>query len=343
VGVYVNSLRRLGSTVGVIVLLAACATAVSQPTSDRDKTEPEKVDHRAKKVARLLKKRGYAEVPLVPTKIGLADVKVEVDGVPMLLILDTGSNYVSLDRSSAKRAKLALQEVKEKTSAIGGSLPAEQTNIAKLSIGELSSPGEAYVVDFSATNDWRKRRGDPPCDGVLGGRWLAYYSAIIDYAGMKLYLLDPAREAESFAKSLKRAGYVEVPLQFNDNGLLDVKVRVNATRMLLFVDSGLANATISLDRPSAKKAQLEVKEKGNASELGGSVTKGWTKIDRLSVGGFTSAPEAEVRDYSFTNATRKAYGAPSCDGSLGADFLKQYSAVIDYPHEKLYLLDRVGK
>ena len=48
-------------------------------------------------------------------------------------------------------------------------------------------------------------------------------------------------------------------------------------------------------------------------------------------------------DFVVTNASRKANGAPPCDGNLGGPFFETYSAVIDHPHRKLYLLDPPGK
>jgi predicted aspartyl protease len=330
----VNKFPRIIAAAGVVVLVVLYPTVLSQPVSG-------KADH--DQLAKVLKKRGYVDVPLTISKTGLLDVKVEVDGVPMLLVLDTGANNVNLDRASAKRAKLAVKESDEKTAAQGGTVPAGVTKISSLSVGEIVSPAESYVVDFSPTNAWRKGRGDPPCDGVLGGGYLKNWSAVIDCARLKLYLLDPAQRAKKLTKAMKRGGYVDVPIVLNENGLLDVKAEVDGQPMLLFLDTG-DPTTISLDQSSAKRAKLAVKEsKNKISALGGSLAIGQTKIGRLSVGGLTSATDAQVIDYSPSNATRKAFGAPACDGALGGRFLNRYAAVIDYAQPRLYLLDSAAK
>jgi predicted aspartyl protease len=333
-----NNVPRYIATAAIVVLFAWCPSALSQSVSGGGD-----VEQLAKKLASLLKKRGYVEVPLTLNKTGMLDVKVEVDGVPMLLILDTGANNLNLDKASATRAKLAVKGTEEKTSALGGTVPADVTKISRLSVGEIRGAAESYVVDFSPTNAWRKERGDPPCDGVLGGGYLKHYSAVIDCARPKLYLLDPAHRATNLTKLMKKGGYIEIPLELNKNGLLDVKVEVDGVSMLLFLDTGYTTI-ISLERSSAQRAKLRVREnEGKSSELGGGLAVGQAKIGKLSVGGLSSATDTQVVDFSPTNATRKANGAPPCDGVLGRRFLNRYSAVIDYACPTLYLLEPAGK
>ena len=189
-----SNFRRTVTAAGVAVLLVTGSTGVSRGPSDGGRSRPAEADPQAKKLARVLKKRGYVEVPLVPDKTGLLGVKVEADGQPMLLVLDTGANNTSLDGASAKRAKVEVKQTGEKTSGLGVLVPTGRAKVKRLSIGGVSSPAEVYVVDFSFLNGMRKEHGDPPCDGVLGSNSLKYYSALIDYAGLKLYLLDPAGE-----------------------------------------------------------------------------------------------------------------------------------------------------
>jgi predicted aspartyl protease len=329
---------RIIVAVCLAFLLASYSSALSQSAS-----EGTDVERQSNKLATLLTKRGYVEVPLTLNKTGLLDVKVEVDGMPMLMVLDTGANNMNLDRASAKRAKLAVKEIEEKTSALGGTMPAGVTKITRLSVGDVKCPSETYVIDFSLINGRRKECGDPPCDGALGGSYLKYYSAVIDCASLKLYLLDPAQRAKKLTKTMKKWGHVEVPLKVNSNGDLDLSVEVNGTPMLLILDTG-STTTICLERSSAMRAKLTVKEtESKGLGLGGGYVAGQTKIGQLSVGGLASAADAEVIDFSAPNATRKAHGAPPCDGNLGGPFLKRYAAVIDYAHPTLYLLKPARK
>lgn len=332
-----NHLRRTFAAAAIVVLIGLCPDALLQSSSGQGVAEG-----RAKKLSRLLTKRGYVEVPLTLNKTGLLDVKVEVDGVPMLFILDTGANNLNLDRASAERAKLTVKKVEEKTAALGGAVPAGVTKINRFLVGPVEGAAETYVVDFSYLQSWRKDHGDPPCDGVLGNNYLKQFSAVIDCAGLKLYLLDPAHRAKRLAKRMTSRGYVEVPLEFNKNGLLDVKVVADGTPFLLFLDTGYTTFA-SLERKSAERANLSIQEhERKAAALGGALATGQAKIARLSVGGLTSAADAQVVDFSPTNATRQANGAPPCDGVLGGRFLAHYAAVIDYAHQKLYVREPAG-
>ena len=240
-----NNPARLVGAAAFLVLLMLRTSAVAQtPAKSRVVELP------AKGLSGWLEERGYVPVPMSVNKGGWLDVKVEVEGLPMLLMLDTGANNLNLHRPSAERAKLPIRPVEEKTSALGGVLEAGTTQISKLSIGGISSPAESYVVDFAPTNTLRKQYGEPPCDGVIGGSYLVYWSAIIDYQNSKLYLLDPARQPKSPARLLNAAGYTSIPLELNKSLTLDVTAEVNGKSMVLFLDTG-ARETMSLDRSSA--------------------------------------------------------------------------------------------
>src|SRR5579883_291956 len=316
------------------VLLALCTNTVSETSVQAAEREAP-----AKALADWLKRQGYVAIPMVLDRAGWLDVKVEVEGLPMLFMLDTGANNVNLHRPSAQRAKLPIKEVEEKTSALGGTLTTGRTKITKLTVGTLNSPADSYVVDFAPVNTARKGFGEPPMDGVLGGSFLVYWSAILDYPHSKLYLLDPSRKSKSPANLLKRDGYVEVPLELNKLAILDVEVETDGKPMYFTLDTG-ARGIVSLDRSSAKRIKLAVKEnEAKSSELGGALMTGSAVFQQLWVGRYVSSVEVQVTDFSTTNDLRKANRIPRCDGTLNGGFLKERSAIIDYAHRKLYVFD----
>jgi predicted aspartyl protease len=285
----------------------------------------------------VLKKRGYVAVPLSVGKAGWLDVKVEVNGTAMRLILDTGANNTNLDRQSAAGAKLEVEERKATTAAVGGTIPTGWTKTDRFAIGELKAPAEAFVVDFGPTNATRKSRGDPPCDGVLGGNCLAYWSAVVDVSGARLYVLDPARRAKRLANVFQKAGFAPVPLTLNKSGLLDVVAEVDGSPVSLFLDTGYLSV-VTLDAAAAGRLKLAVREAGGeVPELGGSVPRGSAKIGRLTVGTTRTPADALVSDLAPSNASRKTDGSPPTDGTLGIEFLRRQAAVIDYPHRVVYL------
>jgi predicted aspartyl protease len=338
-----SNLLRILFGAAILCLLPLSPTALCRDSNDGVRPQKSTTPQLAKALANILTTRGYVEVPLLLNKVGWLDVNVEVERLPMLMMLDTGASNINLDWTSAKRAKLTIKEVEEKTSALGGTLTTGDTKIGKLSVAGLTSPAESCVVDFSSINSVRKERGAPPFDGVLGGSFLAGWSAVVDCGHLKLYLLDDDRRARNLTKLLKRFGYVEVPLALNKASMLDVKVQVDSMPMLFLLDTGY-NETVTLDRRSAKEAKLAIKEiAATNAQLGGHLAAGQTKIGRLTVGSLASSSDAQVMDFSIPNAGRTKCGAPPFDGCLGGEFLKRYSAVIDYAGKKLYLLPPVEK
>ena len=328
-----NRLARLICVTGLLILAAPGSLAFPQtPPLRRAGDVP------AKGLVAWLESQGYEPTPLSLNKGGWLDVKVEVEGLQMLLMLDTGANNLNLHRPSAERAKLPIRPIEQKTAALGGILETGTTKISQLSIGNVTSPAESYVVDFGPTNALRARYGEPPCDGVIGGSYLAYWSAIIDYANSTLYLLDPDRKPKSPERLLVAAGYVPISLELNKSLTLDVKAEANGKLMVLFLDTG-AREALSLDRSSAKRAGLVVKENENQSvELGGALVTGWANVENLAVGRFAVSTRAHVTDYTPTNASRKGLAVGPCDGTLNGGLLVEHSAIIDYAHRKLFLL-----
>jgi hypothetical protein len=62
-------------------------------------------------------------------------------------------------------------------------------------------------------------------------------------------------------------------------------------------------------------------------------------LESLTVGGMPSRVEALLVKLDQVNRVRKESDDPPCDGVLGAPFLKEHAAVIDYGAMKLFLRD----
>ena len=290
-----------------------------------------------------LKKEGYVEVPVTLNKTGLLDVKAEVEGIPTVFVVDTGSNNINLDRSLAKRARLTVKEVEEKTAAFRDTVATTQAKIAKLSVGKICSPAGTCVVDLGHVNGMRKENGDADCDGILGGSFLMYYSAVIDYGHHKLYLLDPEHQTKELSRLAGTDGFTDVALDLSKLGLLDVKVEANGVLMLMCVDTGTAPDGI-LDAGSAKRAKLEVQNAiGPSVGVGGAHPNRIATIDHFAVGGAPCQLAVWVQDFSASNRLRSIEGVSATDGTLGGAFFEKHSAIIDYGHRMLYLLPPVGR
>jgi predicted aspartyl protease len=133
-------------------------------------------------------------------------------------------------------------------------------------------------------------------------------------------------------------GWVEVPLARSADGLTVVEAEARGERLLLLLDSGAAK--LALDRRAAERLGLPlVSTQSKAIGLGASGLAVQTaRLPPLAIGLFASADaEAVVLDLATVNRSRARRGDRPLDGVLGAEFLEAHQAVIDYPHQRLYL------
>jgi hypothetical protein len=148
--------------------------------------------HLARDLAEFLKSQGYIEIPLVITKDGFLNVKVQVNGQPLDFVVDTGAGNVVLDTAVARRLDLPVKESRDTLAGVSGSGLISRTVVERLSIGPIESSGETIVADLGPINRERAKFDSPACDGILGNNILQLHGAVIDHSSAKLLLVDPA-------------------------------------------------------------------------------------------------------------------------------------------------------
>ncbi len=139
----------------------------------------------------LLKANGYSQVPLQLTKDGMFDITAKVNGHSLLFVLDTGAVNTLIDEAVAERLKLPIHKSAGTFAAITGTQPLRTTVFETFSVGNLSSQEQPWVFSFSSINAERKKRDQPPLDGVLGNNFLQAHGAVIDEESALLFLLKP--------------------------------------------------------------------------------------------------------------------------------------------------------
>jgi hypothetical protein len=140
--------------------------------------------------------------------------------------------------------------------------------------------------------------------------------------------------------SLPQLGWVEVSLARSADGLTVVEAEARGERLLL-LDTGAAK--LALDRGAAERLTLPLgSTQSKAAGLGaGGVAVQSARLPPLALGPFAApAAEAVVLDLATVNRSRAKRGDRPLDGVLGAEFLEAHQAVIDYPHQRLYLKPR---
>jgi predicted aspartyl protease len=138
---------------------------------------------------------------------------------------------------------------------------------------------------------------------------------------------------------LKQQQYVEVPLSRGKMGYLDVTAQTQGQPLLLYLDTG------STDNHLEEAVAMRLKLPKRRAAVGIIAAKETdppelVTLETLSVGGLPSRIEAVLNSQASANKVRKDHGEPPYDGLLGAPFLKDNAAVIDYGAVQLFLRDR---
>jgi predicted aspartyl protease len=141
----------------------------------------------------------------------------------------------------------------------------------------------------------------------------------------------------TLASQLKQQQYVEVPIHRGKMGFLDVTGQAQGQPLLLYLDTG--NTDNQLEDAVAVRLKLPRRR----ADVGIMVAKETAPpelvvLETLYFGGLQSRIEA-VLNSQAANKVREAHGEPPYDGILGAPFLKENGAVIDYGSVQLFLQD----
>ncbi|MBK0403993.1 aspartyl protease family protein [Adhaeribacter sp. BT258] len=175
-----------------------------------------------------------------------------------------------------------------------------------------------------------------PVTGILGYDFFNSFVIEVDFKKLNLILHQPAEfkaPPKHEALPLKLEGnkpYLQTEIE-TDAGKVPVK---------LLLDTG-AGFALSLDCSSDKRIKLP--EKVLRSHLGvglaGSVSGFLGRIPALKLGRYTvNAVLASFPD----SADIQAKTTVSRNGSLGLELFKRFSVIFDYPHQKLYLRNRIS-
>ena len=343
----------------LLVLNATMGPALSaRPLPVRPVPSPSTRSADADALASDLGPQGYAIVPLGRSSGPHLEVTARINGVMGHFLVDTGAQITVVSATTLARFHLTAVKTGVRVyGAVGGPGETIQAALAsRLQIGPcVASPFLLGVSDLSALNRGRVIRNNEgravtsvtPFDGIIGADVLQSFAFIIDCNGLRLYARpDTGNSAsashgalpENLGGFLRERGFGEVPMKRMSISDFEVVANVNGKRALWLVDTGAAITL--LDSVISRRAGIKLNRTGfTVGGAGG----GRRRIDigivdnlRLSSMQVHSAVIA-VSDISANNAALQEQGKPPIDGYLGADFLRERSAVIDCAQMRLYL------
>jgi predicted aspartyl protease len=283
----------------------------------------------------------YEALPLEPSSQNHLLVRVEINGKPARLLVDTGAplSAVALDRAEHFRMRpvSARSKIPSRLN-INGAF--NTISLARnLRLGSLNLVDEAMVlIDFSnlnqtADNQERERESD----GIIGTDILTPLDAVLDYDRMLLvFKLDPRTSGPIPGFDFR--GYRRVRMYESEGYNLYVDGKVNGTKGRLMVDTG-AFATL-LHSQFVQRMNIPMQQTKYRS-IGVNLAESRVRIAniaRLSVGSM----DLKSHKVGVINLEKLVHdglleATPPVVGLLGSEMLQRYHAIIDFGTNSLYL------
>jgi predicted aspartyl protease len=142
--------------------------------------------HTSDKLAVMLQRNGFTQVPLRLNADYHLEVACSIDGVPSTILVDTGSQFTFVDGSIGTRAGIATQSITKVRGSDGAALSIGR--VKKFAIGDFEiKDADICFIDL--------KNADHPSTYLLGISELASNFAIIDIGGLTMYLRHPQQAA----------------------------------------------------------------------------------------------------------------------------------------------------
>lgn len=274
--------------------------------------------------------------PPIPFQLtdGLIYMQASLNGSsPLWVILDTGSSYTVIDASVSKM--LGLDLLGEGV-AYGPGQGATQ-KFAFAGHTTLMFAGAELGDQTVATLPlgWFSRELGRRVDGFLGSNIFQNYVVEIDYDNQLLRFHDPASYAYSGSGQ-------HLPLEFVWDNIPSVRAEVltrdgTAIQGTFLVDSG-ATTAIWLSRAFSDThpeflSTEETIEVPNVLAVGGEFSARLGRVPAVRLGKFlVSMPLAQ-----FSQNTSGIFATPGLAGTIGAETLRRFTVIFDYPHREMIL------
>jgi hypothetical protein len=260
-------------------------------------------------------------------------IPVEADGHELHFLLDTGASATVIDPDRARDVGLALDGPSVK-GAGGGErqVAAIPARLRELAVGdERVRDFTIYAVPMPGVS----QALGAPVDGVLGFDFLSRHSVEVDYEARRV-TFHPADEFRAYDGPGEA-----IPFTLEHNHIqvsADVlRPGKEPLRGQFTVDLGMSSSLI-LNAPFVKKnALLDGMKTGPAGSIGmgvgGDMRGVFGRVAGLRLGGFRL--EGPIAAFSLANGGY--FTSDERSGNIGAEVMRRFRVVIDYPRSRLIL------
>jgi predicted aspartyl protease len=244
-----------------------------------------------------------------------------INGRRTALMIDSGCPVTLLDRASAQKLGLRVEETKKYIGGVTGE--AERYGLSKLTTLAMGNCTFANVPVEVANEGQINLIARPHLDGLFGAHEMAKFGMIIDCARQMIYVNPKGPSAattQKLAQFLAGRGFTRIPMRFNQDQHLEIDAGVNGRPVRLIVDTGAAMTLLSAPVASAAGTSMSAAFSARGEGIG--------HVQQLTLGNLV------VNNAEVTVAhVAKMVGA----GLLGEEYLSWNFAIVDVGGMNLFL------
>ncbi len=245
-----------------------------------------------------------------------------IDGRRTALMIDSGCPITLIDRTSAQKLGLRVQETKRYIGGVTGI--AERYGISKLATLKMGNCTFLNVPIEVANENQINLIARPHLDGLFGAHEMSKFGVIVDCTRQMLYVNPKgpsASTSQKLAQFLSGRGFTRIPMRFNSDEHLEIEAAVNGHPVRLIVDTGSGMTLLSASVATAAGTSFA----SNMSFHG----EGIGYVKQLTLGTNLTVNNAEVA----VGNVAKMVGA----GLLGEEYLSWNFGIVDVGGMNLYL------
>tara|TARA_R110001632_G_scaffold92864_5_gene198170 strand:+ start:1575 stop:2909 length:1335 start_codon:yes stop_codon:yes gene_type:complete len=261
-------------------------------------------------------------------------IPVVVNGTPLSFILDTGANgtiIFQIESDQKIEAKNATY-IEMRGAGEGDPIKAIKSTGNNISVGSAISQSETMYVILDELSNFSPRLGFA-VQGILGYQFFKDFIVEINYPREYIILHKP----ESYTYKKKKKNF-DTQLLFHRN-----RPYIKTT---ITLDEGISSAQMLLDSGASdalwlfkNKKHISVPKRNFKDYLGiglnGNINGSRAFTPNLQVGPFKFAQVTTA--FPDSTSIQNLHVSEWRNGSVGADFLKRFHCIIDYPNRKLTL------
>jgi predicted aspartyl protease len=163
-------------------------------------------------------------------------IPVDVNGVPKVLLLDTGGYMSQLSRDTVEELKLATHDSAVQLIDISGNVSRKYVIADTLKIGTLVAPNHPMLVSPGQYLS---------ADGILSSDLLLRYDVEMDFPGKKMNYFLPDH-CKGKVVYWRPDGVAAVPITIKDKSRLMVPVKLGDQTFNAMIDTGASRTTITM-------------------------------------------------------------------------------------------------